>query len=67
MFAVDTILGVPHVADGAHGYTSPPKGKHSVFGKSGHTSSWGGTLQNNEFIIYKKGRSNIRYLAEISW
>lgn len=67
MFACDVILGVPHIASGSHGYTEPPTGCHSVFGKAGFTSSWGGKLVNNEWIIYKKGQSVIRYLAELSW
>jgi len=67
MFACDAILGHPHVAPDAYGFTSPPKGHHSVFGKANFTKSWGGRLLNNEWIIYQKGRVLIRYLAEISW
>lgn len=62
MFAVDTILGHPHVATGPHGYAGPPKGRHCVFGKAGASS-----VQNNEWIIFRKGRSQLRYLAEVSW
>ena len=69
MFGVDVILGHPHVAKDAYGFTEPPKGNHCVYGKAGHTSSWGwsGGLQNNEWIIYRKGRHVLRYLAELSW
>lgn len=69
MFAVDVCLGNPFVAQDAHGYTDAPKGHHCVFGKAGHTSSWGnyGGLQNNEWIIYKRGRIVLKYLAELSW
>lgn len=69
MFACDVILGHPHVAKDAHGFTKPPDGCHSVFGKAGHTASWGsyGGLMNNEWIIYRKGRQCLRYLAELSW
>lgn len=67
MFAFDVVLGHPHVAPGAHGFTSPPQPHHCVFGKAGHTSSWSGTLMNNEWIIYKRDRIEMRYLAEISW
>lgn len=69
MFAVDVICGHPHVAPDAFGFSKPPKGHHCVFGKAGHTASWGrsGGLMNNEWIIYQKGRVEIRYLAEISW
>lgn len=59
MFACDVVLGVPHVASGPQGYTKPPVGCHSVFGKAGYSQ-----VQNNEWIIYKKGRHNLRYLAE---
>lgn len=69
MFAVDTLLGVPYVAKDAFGFTEPPTGHHSVFGKAGHTASWGwsGGLQNNEWMIYRRGRNVLRYLAEVSW
>jgi predicted DNA-binding WGR domain protein len=69
MFGCDVILGNPHVAKDAHGFTSPPTGHHCVYGKAGHTASWGsyGGLQNNEWIIYRKGRQCLRYLAELSW
>lgn len=59
MFAVDTIFGNPHVASGPHGYTKPPQGHHCVFGKAGKSQ-----VQNNEWIVYRKGRHNLRYLAE---
>lgn len=69
MFLADVCLGNPHVAKDAYGFTEPPKGHHCVFGKAGHTASWGsyGGLQNNEWIIYRKGRQVLRYLAELSW
>lgn len=67
MFACDTVLGHPYIAPGANGYTDAPKGHHCVFGKGGHTRGWGGTLQNNEWIVYRKGKVALRYLAEISW
>jgi len=69
MFAFDVICGNPHVAKDAHGFTSPPNPHHCVFGKAGHTASWGvyGGLQNNEWIIYKRGRIEMKYLAEISF
>lgn len=69
MFAFDVICGNPHVASDAFGFTEPPKGHHCVYGKAGFTSSWGrrGGLMNNEWIVYRKGRIQMRYLAEISW
>lgn len=69
MFAVDVILGNPFLAKTGHGYTKPPEPHHSVLGKAGFTDSWGHSsgLQNNEWIVYRKHRANIRYLAECSW
>ena len=69
MFAFDVICGNPHVAPDAYGFTQPPSPHHCVFGKAGHTSSWGrsGGLMNNEWIIYKKGRIEMKYLAEIEF
>ncbi len=61
MFAVDVCLGNPFVAPGAHGYTSPPKGYHCVFGKSGASQ-----VQNNEFIVFDRDQHRLRYLAEFS-
>jgi hypothetical protein len=69
MFAFDVICGNPHVAPDAYGFTQPPKGHHCVYGKAGHTASWGrhGGLLNNEWIIYQRGRIEMRYLAEIEY
>lgn len=61
MFACDTVMGIPHVAPGPRGYTSPPNGSHCVFGKGGHSN-----VQNNEWIVFERGRNNLRYLAEYS-
>jgi hypothetical protein len=67
MFGFDVILGVPHVAEGSQGFRGAPSGTHCVFGKFGKTRSWGGTLANNEWIIYVKGHCEMRYLAEVEW
>lgn len=67
MFLFDVICGNPIVAPGAKGYAGPPKGHHSVFGKAGNTKSWGGHLMNNEWVIYHRGRIEMKYLAEVSW
>lgn len=67
MFTCDTILGHPYVAKESQGFTAPPIGHHCVFGKAKYTKSWSGTLYNNEWIIYRKGRTLLRYLAEVSW
>lgn len=65
MFVADVALGKCHVASGASGFTKAPAGHHSVFGKAGHTSSWGSSsLMNNEFIVYKDTQNRLRYLVE---
>lgn len=68
MFGFDVCLGNPHVAPGSKGYRGTPKGTHCIFGKFGHTKSWGSsTLANNEWIIYSKPQIEMRYLAEVEW
>lgn len=67
MFVADVCIGKPFVAPGPRGYTSPPKGYHSVFGKgrfaqAGSTSNSG--VQNNEFITYERESHRLRYLVE---
>ncbi len=59
MFAADVVLGQPFVAPQAHGYTGPPQGHHSIFGKAGHSG-----VQNNEFIVFDSKQHRLRYLAE---
>lgn len=59
MFAMDVVLGNPFVAPKAHGYTTPPKGHHCVFGKAGESR-----VQNNEFIVFDRDQQQIRYLVE---
>jgi hypothetical protein len=59
MFAADVVLGQPFVAPQAHGYTGPPDGHHSIFGKAGHSG-----VQNNEFIVFDAKQHRLRYLAE---
>lgn len=61
MFAADVVLGTPHVAPTWKGFTKPPKGTHSVYGKAGKAG-----LQNNEFIVYNTRQSKLRYLAEFT-
>jgi len=62
MFACDVILGNPHLASGSYGYSQPPKGTHCIFAKAGHSG-----VRNNEWVLFHKGRIQIKYLAEISW
>jgi hypothetical protein len=59
MFVADVVLGVPHVAPGCRGYTGPPKGCHSVFGKANVSG-----VMNNEWIVYSIDQNNLRYLVE---
>ncbi|HBJ34365.1 MAG TPA: hypothetical protein DDZ51_06295 [Planctomycetaceae bacterium] len=59
MFAMDVCLGVPHVADQAHGFTAPPKEHHSIFGKAGVSG-----VQNNEYIVFDTNQQEMRYLVE---
>lgn len=59
MFAADVVLGQPFVAPQAHGYTGPPTGHHSIFGKAGASG-----VQNNEFIVFDAKQHRLRYLAE---
>jgi poly [ADP-ribose] polymerase len=61
MFAADVVLGKPFVAPQAHGYTAPPGGHHSVFGKAGHSG-----VQNNEFIVFDAKQHRLRYLIEFT-
>lgn len=61
MFAADVVLGQPFVSPTWKGFTAPPKGHHSVYGKAGKAG-----LQNNEFIVYNSKQSQLRYLIEFS-
>jgi hypothetical protein len=61
MFAADVVLGKPFVAPQARGYTAPPDGHHSIFGKAGHSG-----VQNNEFIVFDPKQHRLRYLAEFT-
>lgn len=61
MFAADVVLGTPYVSPTWKGFTKPPKGHHSVYGKAGKAG-----LQNNEFIVYNTQQSKLRYLAEFT-
>ena len=61
MFAADVVLGNPYVAPHASGYTGPPKGHHSIFGKAGASG-----VQNNEFIVFKPHQNQLRYLIEFT-
>jgi len=67
IFLNDVVLGKSHVAEEPEGFTSPPRGYHSVFGKGGVTiiDRWEKRrLLNNEFIVYKSRQNVLRYLVE---
>lgn len=59
MFVANVAVGNPHVASGPKGYTSPPRGHHSVFGKADVSS-----VQNNEWIVFDKAQNTLAYLVE---
>jgi hypothetical protein len=61
MFVADVVLGKMHLASRSFGYTSPPKGTHSVAALSGHS-----TVMNNEFVIFDTNQYCFRYLLEFS-
>jgi len=61
LFLVDSVLGIPYVAPGPRGFSGPPNGYHSVFGKAGVSG-----VQNNEFIVYDTRQLMIRYLIEFN-
>lgn len=67
MFVGDIVLGNPHTAKSSHGYTSAPRGCHSVFGKAGHSDmGYRDFLKNNEWIVYSISQSRLKYLVEFS-
>ncbi len=61
MFACDVVLGNPFVAPRCNGYTKPPQGHHSIFGKEGKSG-----VANNEFIIYQAQQNQLKFLAEFA-
>jgi len=65
MFVSDVALGNPECCRVARGYSRPPVGCHSVFGKARFTDmGYGSKLQNNEWIVYDVSQINMRYLVE---
>lgn len=61
MFVAEVCLGRGHVAKGSYGYTSPPSGCHSVFGKANVSG-----VQNDEWITFNKNQYQFKYLVEFS-
>lgn len=67
MFACDVVLGEPHVAPGPHPFSSPPKGKHCIFGMGRiHGKSTNSGVENNEWVIFDISQIKIKYLLEFS-
>lgn len=67
MFVTDVCIGKPFVAPGPRGYTGPPSGYNSVFGKGNFKqfgSSQSSGVANNEFITYERESHRLRYLVE---
>lgn len=62
MFVSSVIVGNPHIAKAAYGFTEPPNGTHSVFGKAGTTSG----LKNDEHMVYDLDYHTLDYLVEFS-
>jgi len=66
MFLLDCAFGKMHHTWSNQFFSGPPKGHHSVYGRSGRGSS----LRNDEMITYdrddKDNQSGIRYLFEIT-
>lgn len=65
MFLADVALGDKYIAPHSHHYTAAPSGYHSVMGQQGFSSSYGGNLQYNEYIVYRADQQTIRYF--ITW
>ena len=61
MFVCDVILGNPYVAKYMQGFSSPPQGYHSIFGKANVSG-----VLNNEFIIHDVKQICIKHLVEFS-
>jgi poly [ADP-ribose] polymerase 2/3/4 len=66
LFVADAAFGNMHVAKSSQFFKAPPKGFHSVYGKSGTTRG----LQNDEMITYyptgPKQQHALRYILEIA-
>lgn len=58
LFISYVVLGIPAIEHRGVGYTKPPAGYHSVFGKAGQS------LANNELIVYNEDAHLLDYLIE---
>ena len=64
LFLADVALGKRYVARKAMtDLHAAPAGYDSVWGKAGHTGSWGSRLQFDEFIVYNTAQQTLRYLV----
>jgi poly [ADP-ribose] polymerase len=64
LFLAQVAIGNPFVAPEAmSNLRQPPPGYDSVWGKAGHTGSWGGKLLYDEFIIYQAAQQTLSYLV----
>jgi poly [ADP-ribose] polymerase len=64
LFLADVAVGKPFVANEAMpSIQAPPAGYDSVWGKAGHTGSWGSKLQYDEHIVYNSAQQTLRYLV----
>lgn len=67
MFISDVCIGKPFVAPRSHGYTKPPAGHHSVFGKGNFPQAGvpiNSGVANNEFVTFERESHRLRYLVE---
>lgn len=63
-FLADVALGNQYIAPDAKDFSQAPVGYHSVFGKAGHTRTWGSsTLRFNEFTVYRPSQQTIKYMV----
>lgn len=64
LFLAEVAIGKPFVAkDAMSDLRAAPKGHDSVWGKAGHTMAWGGSLNYDEFIVYRAEQQTLRYLV----
>lgn len=71
MLTCDVVLGEPHLAPGPHPYIKPPNGTHCIFGKGRNALAYTSGkeysgVENNEWIVFNKHQTEMRYLVEFS-
>lgn len=67
LFIANVMIGRPWIADKSdHTLSQPPSGYHSVYGKKGHTTTYGaGKLLHDEVIVYHKEQCTLTHLVTI--